>query len=193
MIAGARGMDAVFGEEDFWFLLEGISGIGCEEVDEFDVLRVSSFAEDISLSERSAPEIALEPSGKQRSRSDIAVSEQDDMLMRNTIRPVEYGGELPFELGWGTEMPDIVAADADDDEIVAGAAYGLECWQEVSDTCAVLGPIVDGDLRDIVGELAGECVFGSVGAGTNRGTVAEDENFFERIAMLHGKSSRLIG
>lgn len=84
-------MDAVFGEEDFWFLLEGISGIGCEEVDEFDVLRVSSFAEDISLSERSAPEIALEPSGKQRSRSDIAVSEQDDMLIGNTIRPVEYG------------------------------------------------------------------------------------------------------
>lgn len=65
MIASARGVDAVFGEEDPRFLLEGISGIGCEEVDEFDVLRVSSFAEDISLSERSVSEIALEPSGKQ--------------------------------------------------------------------------------------------------------------------------------
>lgn len=89
-------------------------------------------------------------------------------------------------------MPDIVAADADDDEIVAGAADGLECRQKVSDTCAVLGPIMNRNLRNIVGELAGERVFGSVGAGTNRGAVTEDENFFERIAMLHGKSSRSI-
>lgn len=65
MVAGARGVDAIFGEEDPWFLLEGISGIGREEVDEFDVLRAGGLAEDISLSERSASEIALQPSGKQ--------------------------------------------------------------------------------------------------------------------------------
>ena len=67
MIAGTRGMDTVFSKEDLWFFLERISRIGSEKIDEFDMLFVSSSAEDIPLSERAASEIAPEPSWEQRS------------------------------------------------------------------------------------------------------------------------------
>lgn len=58
-------MDAVFGEEDLRFFLERISRISGEEVDEFDVFLVSSSAEDISLMECAASEIAPEPFRKE--------------------------------------------------------------------------------------------------------------------------------
>lgn len=115
------------------------------------------------------------------------------MLIGNAIRPVEYGGELPFELGWGAKMPDIVATNADDDEIVAGAADGLKRRQEISDSCAVLGSIMDRDLGDIVGELAGKRVLGPVGTGADGGAVAEDEYFFEREGVMHGEGSSAMG
>ncbi len=90
-------------------------------------------------------------------------------------------------------MPDIVAADADDDEIVAGAPDRLQGREEITDARSVARAVMDRDLRDIVRELAGEGIFRPVGSGTDGRAVTQDEYFFEWVAMLYGKGSRSIG
>lgn len=115
------------------------------------------------------------------------------MLSGDTIGPVEYGGKLPFELVRRAQVPDIIAADTDDDEIVARATDRLEYWQQVSYPSSVAGSVMYRDLGDIMGEFSGKRIFRAVSARTDRGAVAEDEHFFERVSVLYRKSSRPIG
>ncbi len=90
MVAGTGWMDAILGKEDPGFLSERVCRISREQIDEFDVMGMSGLAENISLSEGAAAEITAEPAGKQGGGSDIAVPEQDDVLCRNTVRPIKY-------------------------------------------------------------------------------------------------------
>lgn len=115
------------------------------------------------------------------------------MLSGDSIGPVEYGGKLPLELVWRAQVPDIIAADTDDDEVIACAADRLEHWQQVSYASSVAGSVMYRNLRDVMGEFAGESIFRSVSTGADRGAIAEYEYFFERVSVLHRKGSRPIG
>lgn len=146
---------------------------------------MSGSAEDISLSECAASEIAAEPARKQRSGSDIAVSEQDDVLSGDTVRPIKYGRELSLKLGRGAQVPDIVAADADDDEIVACTPDRLQGREEITDPGSVCRAVMNRNLRYIAGELAGEGVFRSISTGADSSAIPKDKYFFERVSMLY--------